>query len=124
VAEAARLDPRDLPGYAGRIHDYFLSHPERFRLMRWGQLEFAESPDDPIQKSLRGKVQQLRRAQAAGLLDSTWDPVDILMFVNQIAMSWAGQADLVPADDREAFLAGRRAAIVEAVQRLFPAADR
>lgn len=92
--------------------------------MRWGQLEFAESPDDPIQKSLRGKVQQLRKAQAAGLLDSTWDPVDILMFVNQIAMSWAGQADLVPADDREAFLAGRRAAIVEAVQRLFPAADR
>ncbi|MFD9432023.1 TetR family transcriptional regulator [Streptomyces sp. NPDC060002] len=39
VAEATGTDPTDLPGYAGRGHDYFTDHPERFRLMSWGQLE-------------------------------------------------------------------------------------
>jgi Tetracyclin repressor-like, C-terminal domain len=33
------MDPTDLPGYAGRVHDYFTRHPERQRLMLWGQLE-------------------------------------------------------------------------------------
>lgn len=45
------------------------------------------------------------------------------MFVSQIATSWAGQTGLGPdGKDRDAFLAARRAAIVAAVQRLFPAA--
>ncbi|MGW6356602.1 hypothetical protein ACWFR5_15705 [Streptomyces sp. NPDC055092] len=50
-------------------------------------------------------------------------PVDILMFGSQLAMSWAGQADLMPADEqqRTSFLAARRTAIVTAVQCLFPA---
>jgi hypothetical protein len=40
-------------------------------------------------------------------------------------MSWAAQPDLAPAagEERDSFLAARRAAIVAAVQRLFPAAS-
>ncbi|MGW0436804.1 TetR family transcriptional regulator [Micromonospora sp. NPDC003197] len=127
VAEATRMDPTDLPGYAGRVHDYFTRHPERRRLMTWGQMELT--PDDPqlgdpFQESVRHKVEQLRKAQEAGQLDPAWDPRDILVFVNQLAMSWAAQPDLAPAadEDRDAFLAARRSAIVAAVQRLFPAA--
>ncbi|MFJ4809338.1 TetR family transcriptional regulator [Streptomyces longwoodensis] len=128
VAEATRMDPTDLPGYAGRVHDYFVAHPERLRLMSWGRLELAADtpvdPDDPIQATVRRKTEQLRKAQEAGHLDASWDPADILMFVNQLAQSWAGQSDLLPADEetRASFLAARRAAIVAAVQRLFPAA--
>ncbi|MEV6202494.1 TetR family transcriptional regulator [Streptomyces sp. NPDC051771] len=128
VAEATRMDPTDLPGYAGRVHDYFAAHPDRLRLMNWGRLELAEGtapdPDDPIQATVLHKTDQLRLAQQAGHLDPAWDPVDILMFVNQLAMSWAGQADLMPGGEKEraSFLAARRAAIVTAVQRLFPAA--
>jgi AcrR family transcriptional regulator len=146
VAAATRLDPADLPGYAGRIHDYFTAHPERLRIMTWGQLELAdgEPRDNPVRHSVAGKVEQLRRAQRAGLLDSGWNPLDILVLVNRIAMSWVEQPDLLPpapaadraadsttdgandaangAGEREAFLAERRTAIVEAVQRLFPAA--
>ncbi|MFE6962919.1 TetR family transcriptional regulator [Streptomyces sp. NPDC057696] len=127
VAEATRLDPTDLPGYAGRVHDYFTAHPERLRLMNWGRLELRgdrpADPDDPIQATVHHKNEQLRDAQMAGHLDPAWDPADILMFVNQLAMSWAGQADLMPADEQERarFLSERRAAIVAAVQRLFPA---
>lgn len=128
VVEATRLDTTDLPEYAGRVHDYFMSHPDHFRLMAWGNLEFpgsAASPDDPTHATVRHKVDQLRRAQQAGHLDPCWDPVDILVFVNQLAMSWAGQLDLVEAAGdqvRDRSLAARRAAVVAAVQRLFPAA--
>jgi AcrR family transcriptional regulator len=127
IAEATRMDPADLPGYAGRIHDYFTAHPDRFRLMNWGQLELADSarsdPGDPIQVTMHRKTEQLRQAQKAGQLDPVWDPADILVFVNQLATSWVGQSDLLPTaeDARASFLAARRAAIVAAVQRLFPA---
>ena len=131
VAEATRMDPADLPGYAGRVHDYFTAHPERFRLMTWGQLELADGdprPDDPIRRSVEGKVEQLRGAQEAGLLDPGWDPLDILVLVNRIAMSWAAQPEMAEmsaaggdGQRHDAFLAARRAAIVAAVQRLFPA---
>ncbi|MFE9623633.1 hypothetical protein [Streptomyces sp. NPDC006527] len=52
-------------------------------------------------------------------------PIDFHVFVDQIAMSWAGQLDLVHAaadQVRNPSVAARRAAIVAAVQRLFPAA--
>jgi hypothetical protein len=126
MAEAVPLDPTDLPGYAGRVHDHATHHPERHRLMMWGQLELAagETPsDDPLQESVRRKIEQLRKAQDAGHLDRAWEPEDILVFVSQLATSWAGRTDLAPiGEERDAFLAGRRAAIVAAVQRLFPAA--
>ncbi len=130
VAEATRMDPTDLPGYAGRVHDYFAAHPERFRLMTWGQLELSgreTSADDPVQQTVTHKVEQLRKAQEAGHLDPTWDPLDVLVFVNQIAMSWAGRPDVagtLPPHEHAGQVAARRAAIVTAVQRLFPAAPR
>ncbi|MFC9457096.1 TetR family transcriptional regulator [Streptomyces sp. NPDC056983] len=127
VAEATRIDPTDLPGYAGRIHDYFTAHPERHRLMAWGQLELGPDDtldDDPFRQVMAHKTEQLRAAQAAGHLDSGWDPLDVLVLVNQIATAWAGQPDLTagaPPQERAAYLAARRAAIVAAVKRLFPA---
>jgi AcrR family transcriptional regulator len=125
VAEATRMDPADLPAYAGRIHDYFTSHPGRFRLMTWGQLELPageSTPADPMQQSVGRKIEQLRKAQETGQLDPGWDPLDILVLVNQIATSWAAQPDLAPAADgeRDSFMAARRAAIIAAVQCLFP----
>jgi AcrR family transcriptional regulator len=132
VAEATRLDPMDLPEYAGRLHDYFVSHPDRLRLMGWGRLELAgddavpgAAPEDPTYAILRRKVGQLRAAQDAGHLDPAWDAIDILVLVSQIATSWAGQLDVVQAaagQVRDPSLAARRAAVVAAVQRLFPAA--
>lgn len=132
LAEATRMDPTDLPAYAGRIHDYFTAHPDRFRLMSWGRLELAaagEAPDavDPVWETIDLKIEQLRKAQEDGHLDPRWDPLDVLALVNQIATAWAARADLVPVlgePQQEAFLKARRAAAVTAVQRLFPAAAR
>ncbi|QBJ94665.1 TetR/AcrR family transcriptional regulator [Rhodococcus sp. ABRD24] len=124
IAEATRMNPADLPGYAGRVHDYFVANPDNMRLMRWGQLELADSePDDASAETANRKIGQLRRAQRDGLLDPSWNPLDILMFVNQLAMAWAGQPGVAAAEAAAGgqFLADRRAAIVAAVERLFPA---
>lgn len=125
VAEATRMDPTDLPEYAGRVHDYFIRHPDRFRLMSWGRMELAgDTADCTTQEAVRRKVGQLRRAQEAGQLDPAWEPIDVLVFVNQIATAWPGQLDLVEAAAdhvRDPSLAARRAAVVAAVRRLFPA---
>jgi AcrR family transcriptional regulator len=125
VAEATRMDPADLPGYAGRIHDYFAGHPERFRLMRWGQLELGSDdspPDAAIQHAVDHKIEQLRKAQDNGQLDPAWDPLDVLVLVNQIAVSWAVQPDFGRRAEGQAHAAARRAAVVTAVERLFPTA--
>lgn len=124
IAEATPMDTADLPEYAGRVHDYFVAHPDKLRLMRWGQLEAGGADADrATQDAVARKTAQLRSAQQAGLLDSSWDPLDILVFLNQLAMSWAGQAGVAAMSDgaRERFLAARRSAIVAAVERLFPA---
>ncbi|MCO8269538.1 TetR family transcriptional regulator [Actinoplanes sp. TRM 88003] len=122
IAEATRLDPKNLPEYAGRVYDYFTTHPERYRLMMWGQLELApEDPaDNPLRTSMGRKIETLKQAQADGELDKTWEAVDILMFVNQIAMAWAGQSVVTPGHDEPA---RRRAAVVAAVRRLFPESE-
>ena len=129
MVEATGMDPADLPEYAGRLHDYYAAHPETYRLMQWGRLELDPddaAPDDPLQATMAGKIERLRQAQKAGLLDQFWDPTDILVLLNQIAAAWAGYLDLAPADpaEREQFMHDRRGSVVTAVERLFPPANR
>jgi AcrR family transcriptional regulator len=130
VAAASRMDPTDLPGYAGRIFDFFLSHPEHHRLVAWGRLELgdnAPAPDDPLMAAVREKTEQLRKAQEDGYLDPSWDPFDVLPLVHQIATSWAAQPELAHVAKEQARTpdaAARRAAIVRAVQLVFPATTR
>ncbi|MEU6558282.1 TetR family transcriptional regulator [Nocardia nova] len=131
MLEATRLDAEDLPGYAGRVHDYFMANPDHLRLMHWNLLEVtdADAPGDPFQEAvrqtMRSGIEQLTLAQTAGHLDPVWDPIDIMVLVNQIALAWAwqpGVIDLVDGQVRNPSIAARRAAIVAAVARLFPAA--
>lgn len=125
MSEAVPMDPADLPGYAVRVHDHVTEHPERLRLMKWGQLELPSGParvDDAFDAIVAKKIEQLRQAQADGVLDGSWDPTDILVFVSQLATSAFDQGSSIPdSKQRDAFLAARRDAIKRAIQRLFPA---
>lgn len=121
VSAATELDASDLPEYAGRVHDYFVAHPDSRRLVRWGELELAET--SPSAKAIAArKIATLKQAQKDGILDPSWHPLDILVMINELATAWADQIDVAPADEqaRAAFLADRRQAIVLAVERLFP----
>ncbi|MGV9867534.1 TetR family transcriptional regulator [Rhodococcus koreensis] len=128
VAEATQLDATDLPGYAGRVFDYFEQHPERFRITSWGRLEVTPAkhpdPENPTHASTMRKIDRIRRAQAAGQLDPSWDPLDVLAIVNQLATAWMMQVEMHPFISkyaRDPSSSARRAAVVAAVERLFPA---
>ncbi|MDX2542243.1 TetR family transcriptional regulator [Streptomyces sp. WI04-05B] len=128
LIEATRMDPTDLPGYAGILFDHFTAHPDHYRLITWGRLELADGEADsdtadPMLTTITGKVEQLRDAQRAGLLDPAWDPVDVLALINQIATTWAGQPEIGAAAAQlatDTSVGARRAALVTAVERLFP----
>lgn len=128
IAEATQMDPSDLPGYAGRLFDYFVARPDHHRLIAWGRLELPGTravADDPDQAVIARKIDKLRQAQQAGQLDPAWDPADVLALVNQIAMTWAAQPEFSEAAAAHAVdpaTAARRAAVVTAVERLFPRA--
>lgn len=128
IAEATQLDPSDLPGYAGRLFDYFVARPDHHRLITWGRLELPDTTaraDDHAQALIARKVGQLRKAQQAGQLDPAWDPADVLALVNQIATTWAAQPELSKAAAAHAVdptTTARRAAVVTAVEQLFPRA--
>ncbi|MET7465607.1 TetR family transcriptional regulator [Nonomuraea sp. NPDC005501] len=128
IAEATQMDPSDLPGYAGRLFDYFVARPDHYRLITWGRLELpgtTAAADDPAQALIARKIDQLRQAQQAGQLDPAWDPADVLALVNQIATTWASQpehSEAAAAHAVDPTIAARRAAVVTAVERLFPRA--
>ncbi|MFE2498777.1 TetR family transcriptional regulator [Streptomyces scopuliridis] len=128
IAEATQIDPSDLPGYAGRLFDYFTARPDHHRLITWGRLELADAAAteaDPTRAAITRKLDQLRQAQQAGQLSPAWDPADILALVNQIATTWAAQPELAEAAAEHATdssTAARRAAVVTAVEQLFPRA--
>ncbi|MFF7984142.1 TetR family transcriptional regulator [Streptomyces sp. NPDC007901] len=131
LAEATRMDPADLPGYAGCLFDHFTARPDHHRLITWGRLELADSAvadtgTDPTRAAIARKLDQLRQAQQAGQLDPAWDPVDVLALVNQIATTWAAQTEIGAAAEQAAdpSIAARRAAVVAAVERLFPRVKR
>ncbi len=132
VAEATPMDPADLPGYAGRLFDHFtITRPDHHRLITWGRLELAGTADpagaDQVQETVARKIDQLREAQRAGHIDPSWDPVDVLALVNQLATTWAAQTEIGAVAAEQAAdpsVTARRAAVVAAVERLFPRMTR
>ncbi|MET9793674.1 TetR family transcriptional regulator [Streptomyces canus] len=65
IGEATQLDPSDLPGYAGRLFDYFAARPDHHRLITWGHLELPGTravADEHAQALLAHKISQLRQA--------------------------------------------------------------
>ncbi|MFC9341507.1 TetR family transcriptional regulator [Streptomyces sp. NPDC057020] len=125
LVEATQLDTADLPGYAGILFDHFTARPDHYRLITWGRLELTDPTDtaDLMQATITRKIEQLRDAQRTGLVDPAWDPVDVLALINQIATTWAGQPEIAAAATEQASdtsAAARRAALITAVERIFP----
>ena len=115
--EQVPFDAADLPGYAGRLFDYFEDHPEALRLSIWYRLERpGGAPLRAVVSVNESRLDQLARAQQAGRLPGLYTPAELLALVQSVATAWAsmnpefGQA----APDRD----GRRATVVGAVARL------
>lgn len=116
--EAVDFDAHDLPGYAGRMFDYFADHPEAQRLTTWYRLE------RPAGRALAAVVEANRtrlESLAAAKLTTVFSPVELLTLIQAIASSWGTMnpefAEAAATVDRPA----RRRAVVAAVTRLVSA---
>lgn len=92
IASAVRIEQDDLVAYAGGLVEHFLAHPGDLRLQGWTRL------DERCERALQldavvayqaERVAAVRRAQAAGLVDPSWDPEELLKLVQAIAAYWA-----------------------------------
>ncbi len=120
------MDVEDLPGYAGRLFDSYVEHPEVQRIAAWHRLEQSGGDDTAlaasrlrsIEESNRAKVEAIASAQADGRLPTHWSPQELLGLVLQIAAVWHSSVpefdDLVTGSTHE----HRRQVVVDAVRRL------
>ena len=121
LVEAVPLTEEDLPGYAGRMFDYVLAHPEALRMSMWRHLERPAAGPDAADVYAR-KVEAMTGGRS-GLAPSGLPPTDLLVLVQGLTSSWLlSPLDLLAADGADPYsadrLAAHRAVIVEAARRL------
>lgn len=118
LTAAVPVTEHDLPGYAGRLFDHLLAHPEALRLSMWRQLERPAS--GPGMAAVYSEKLQAMTGRAGGV---GLPGADLLVLVQGMAASWfVSPTDLLAADGSDPSspqrLAAHRAALVEAVRRL------
>ncbi|MEV0160521.1 TetR family transcriptional regulator [Nonomuraea fuscirosea] len=107
----------DLPGYAGRLFDYLLAHPDQLRLATWHRLERSGTGHETegLRASMRQKTETIAAAQAGGRVPAAFTPEDLLAFTLALTNAWMPTSPVAAAgEDAEQ----HRAAVVEAVRRL------
>jgi AcrR family transcriptional regulator len=121
ILDAAPLTADDLPGYAVRLYDAYLAHPQLVRLATWARLErtptghlFTEADEAP-------KIQAIAKAQDAGRVDPSLPPADVHSLVISMAMTWSPSSltYTATAADRAIDHDRRRASLAAAVRRAF-----
>jgi AcrR family transcriptional regulator len=117
-----RLDPDDIPAFAGAAFDFFTDNPAIARLGIWHSLESGEGAMriEAIERSIEQYTGALREAQAAGRIDSTFGPDELLAMILAVARAWvAPTPELQPGETAEPSVRRkRRRAVVETVRRL------
>ncbi|MCW2978042.1 MAG: transcriptional regulator [Actinomycetia bacterium] len=116
------LDPEDVPAFAGAAFDFFTDNPAIVRLGSWHSLEAGQGVTriEAIERSIARHLRALREAQAAGRIDSTVAPDELLVMIYALARAWVvATPELQPGetDERPSRLKRRRA-VVEATRRL------
>lgn len=122
VTAEADLKGNDLVGYVGTLFDLFVDNPENARLHDWLSLEVSEEAGaEEVLSQLQPKIDAIREGQRAGIVDPTWNPVDLLLLLIDIArimaVPHALSNSLAKANDPSDAAVRRREA-VEAARRL------
>lgn len=112
------FDVTDLPGYAGRLFDYFEDDPGALRLSTWYRLERPNGVGlQAVTEINQVRLERLQQAQADGALTKRFAPIEFLALIQAIATSWATtnpELAVGAATGRD----DRRRAVVAAVERL------
>ena len=129
AAEAVPFTVEDLPGYAGRMFDTLLAHPEHMRLAAWAQLERPAVTASEV-AAYRVKTDAITQARIDSVLPAGPEPADLLALTLSVATAWLGASPgLRELGSSDAFspdrLARHRVLLLNAVDALIalPAAD-
>ncbi|MEK8174522.1 TetR family transcriptional regulator [Streptomyces sp. M19] len=113
---AVPIDADDLPGYAGRLHDAGLRHPQVMRFLSWYALERAEhAVPEIVARSMADKIAAIEAAQQRGSVTRDKPAGEILALVLALANMWQHHTEDV---SHLVTPAQRRATITDAVRRL------
>jgi AcrR family transcriptional regulator len=109
------IDPEDLAGYAARLFDRNLSHPQAFRLAIWHSLERGGAAlPEAVVAANQGKIAAIAKAQRDGRVSARFPAAELMVLVT--GLSVLGAPDL--AMTRSGDIAQRRRTVVEAVRML------
>ena len=123
IVDAVPLDAEDLPGYAVRLYDEYLAHPELVRLATWARLE--RTPSGDLLAAYEGhdthKLESIAAAQAAGLIEPSIEPHDVLGLVTALSLTWSPASVLHAASpgEPEALHEHRRRLLAGMARRMF-----
>lgn len=119
-SRAVTLRPDAVAEFVGDIYDLSCSRPEHLRMITWAQLEgfSLDEPHTDGQSAFGHTINALEAAQADGHVDATWHPGDLLVVLFGIALAWAHSPEFHVAGDDGNVSARRRAAAVEAANRI------
>ena len=110
-----------VPQFVGDIYDLACRRPEHLRMITWASLEgLALDPPrvDGGDSILARDIGVIEAAQAAGHVDASWDPVDLLVLLFGVGLAWAQSPRPDAGSADPAIVAARRAAAVEAARRI------
>jgi AcrR family transcriptional regulator len=123
IVETVPVTGDDLPGYAVRLYNAYLVHPELVRLATWARLE--RTPTGDLFYFMPGhdaeKIRSITDAQAQGIVDPAIPPAEVLSIVTAMSMTWSPSSPMYTADKEEPEAAHdmRRRALASTVQRAF-----
>ena len=91
IVDSVPLDAADLPGYAVRLYDSYLTSPELIRLTSWNRLERVPAGDilEGHAELTRPKYEAIARAQEEGHVVAGIRPDEVYSLVIALAGTWS-----------------------------------
>ncbi|MFF7944017.1 TetR family transcriptional regulator [Nocardia gamkensis] len=118
--QAVELVPDDVPEFVGKLYDLARERPDFVRMITWAHLEglTLDEPRAAGEPIPAQTIAALEHAQQHDLVDTAWDPQELIVMLFGIGLSWAQWPDPRAVTDDPVVIAHRRASAVEAAARV------
>ncbi|OBI87728.1 TetR family transcriptional regulator [Mycobacterium asiaticum] len=118
---AVTLRPDAVAEFVGEIYDLARQRPEHLRMITWANLEglaLDPPPADEWDSMPARHIRAVEAAQAAGYVDPSWRPMDLLVLLVGVGLAWAQSPHPDARTSDPEVVAARRADVVEAARRI------